>query len=136
MKKLINKITIRVRGNLKGIKFEGMTLTIILVLLFMFISSNIIRVYTNGRLNYDTYLKEKEDLDKLRQKHEELKKNYEYYTSDEFKLLLLRDTQSLAQSNEELFQTKEIIDFYFEQPTYMDIKAKENFEDWWKLLLF
>lgn len=136
MKRLINKITIRVRGNLKDIKFEGMTLTIILSILLMFISSNILRVYTNGRQNYDTYLQEKEDLDRLRLKYQDLQKNYEYYTSDEFKLLLLRDAQSLAQSNEELFQTKERIDFYFEQPVYMDVKSKENFEDWWKLILF
>lgn len=135
MKGTTKRLLQKAKNNLNQIRFEGATLSVVLAFLVLIISGNIIRVFTNGQSNYSTFLEEKADLNKLLERNETLAKEYEYVTSDEYKSLLLRDSQNLAKPEEVLFNTKEKPSFFFEEPEYLDVSIKKDYFDWWIKLI-
>jgi len=135
MNKLFSKIKLKIKSNLQGVAFDGVVLVFILGTLILIISSNTIRVFINGKSNYTTFLQEKEELDKLQSRNDKLAIDLQYYSSNEYKQLFLRDSQNLGQNGEQLYNTKEKPKYYQEIPEYLDIKNKTNFADWWLQLL-
>ena len=135
MQGLLNRIFQKAKNNLNEIKFDGIALTIVLVFLALVIAGNIIRIFTNGQSNFSTYLGEKTDLAKLQDKNAVLTKDYNYVNSDEYKALLLRDAQNLAKPQETLYNTKDKPSFFVETPTFLDLKSKTDYSDWWLKLI-
>ncbi len=110
--------------------------TALLIILSIVLFINTLRVVVNGKNNYDTYLEEKKGLDKIAGRNEELREEKEYVTSEEYKLILLRDAARLATGAETLYQIKSSPIYLDEEITLLDISTKQNFFDWWlKLIL-
>jgi cell division protein FtsB len=119
----------------KSIVIEGIGLTLILSLFALLLFTNIFRVISNGKYNYETYLYEKEVLTQIQGKNESLKEDIAYVQSDEYKRLLARDTLNMVEPTETIFETKETPVYYDEEKEYLDINSKDKFEGWWKNLL-
>jgi len=135
MGNLFNKLKLKFRSNLQGLSFDGAAVAVCLCIVILVVSSNIVRVFTNGQSNYSTFLLEKNERDKLQDKNNKLQQDLSYVNSDEYKQLFLRDSENLAQGNEELYQTKDKPIYYQTIPDYLDLKTKGNYNDWWGALL-
>ena len=120
---------------LQLITIEGGMVALVLSLVSLILIANIIRVVSNGRGNYETYLYEKKVLGELQQKNNELNSELGYVNSDEYRKLFLRDNQSLAAPNEELYNTKPKPVYFDERKEYIDLRDKNDYSDWWGLLL-
>jgi cell division protein FtsB len=119
----------------KSIVIEGIGLTLILSLFALLLFTNIFRVISNGKYNYETYLYEKEVLAQIQEKNMGLKEDIAYVQSDEYKKLLARDTLNMAEAGEIIFETKETPVYYEEEKEYLDVNSKDRFGGWWKNLL-
>lgn len=125
-----NKIFLK----LKTISLDGFFFFFVLLIIILFLSVNVIRVLSSGKSNYETYLYEKNVLEELRQKNRELAQNKEYYSTDEYKKLFLRDTQTFGMENETLYTTRVLPVYYEEEKELLDLRAKTMFDDWWSVL--
>jgi len=96
---------------------------------------NILRVITNGKNNYETYLSEKASLEEIIAKNEDLTKENNFVSSDEYRKLILRETSNYASDNERLFQTKEKPAFLDETKQYLDLGQKKDYSNWWLKLV-
>lgn len=110
--------------------------TALLVMLSMVLIINTLRVVVNGRNNYSTYLEEQKSLEKIQDRNSDLQEEKQYVTSEEYKLILLRDAARLAQGGETLYQIKSSPVYLDEEVTLLDITEKDNFFDWWLKLIF
>ncbi len=108
---------------------------LVLSLISLILIANVIRVVSNGRGNYETYLYEKQVLGELKDKNETLNTELDYVNSDEYRKLFLRDNQALAAPNEELYNTKPKPVYFDERKEYIDLRDKKEYSDWWALLL-
>lgn len=125
----------RASNYIKDVSIEAGVLTVILCLVFLFLLGSIFRVLSNAKNNYEIFNIEKDSLNELEAKNGDLKKELEYVSSDEYKRLFLRDTKGLSASNEELYTLREDPNYFEEEKTYLDLKEKKNFSDWWIGLL-
>ncbi len=124
------------RSTIKEQNPQSFFATALLIILSIVLFINTLRVVVNGKNNYDTYLLEQKGLDKIVGRNEELKEEKEYVTSEEYKLILLRDAARLATGAETLYQIKSSPIYLDEEVRLLDITEKQNFFDWWlKLVL-
>ena|SRR5260221_6256326 len=135
MPNFVKKIIQKAQNNLKDVFFEGVVFAVFLGFFALIISANIIRVFTNGKSNYETFANEQADLAKMQDKNQSLQTDYNYYTSDEYKQLLLRDAQNLGKIGEDFFTSKEKPQYFQEKPEYLSVKDKKDFTDWWTALV-
>ncbi len=135
MLNLLNRLKTKAINNLKGVIFENILIVIVLSIFVLLLAGNIYRVFSNGWTNYSTFISEKEDRDKLLAKNGKLKEEFVYVTSDEYKQLLLRDSQRLALENENLYRTTELPKYFEEEPEYLDLRTKKQYGDWWGALI-
>lgn len=120
---------------LKKISSEGLFFAVLLSCTFIFLTGSIVRVINNARNNYEIFNLEKNSLNDLQSKNEDLKEELDYVNSDEYKRLFLRETEGLSSANEELFSRRE-------EPTVIDadqellpVEEKIDYSDWWAGLL-
>lgn len=126
----------RVKSYSKNIVFEGVGMTIVLSFLTIILLSNVLRIVTKGKYNYDTYLYEKTTLEELQAKNDELKDEYRYVTSNEYRLVAIRDVLNYTSPSETLYDTKEFKKYYIEKPPeYLNVSEKEDYLDWWYKLI-
>ena len=115
---------------------EGLGLTIILVLISTILIYNNIKRINNGRYNYDVYQYERDTLEDLVKKNEELKSELEYVNSLEYKRLVLREVLGYAYEDETVYKRKEDPTFYTDiEKRYIEVSEKEDYEQWWLMLL-
>lgn len=131
-----NKIFSKLNKITKDIIVEGGILSIILVVSLLLLVSNIFRVISNGRSNFEVYLFEQEGYNSLKERNEELLKDSSYYSSDEYRLLFLRDTELLGLEGETIYTTRKNPVYFDENKTLLDISKVNDYKDWWTKLLF
>lgn len=131
----ISDIKTKATSNLRQIALESLFIAITLVIISILLFSNIVRVITTGKSNYDTFLKEQESLKVIQAINDDLIDDYEYVNSDEYKKILLRDSLGLADQSERLFRTKEASEYYDEEIELFKLRDKTNYDDWWLKLL-
>ncbi len=132
----VRKIIKNTRLFFKETVVEGGLLTVILVVSLLLLLSNIFRVISTGKSNFDVYVYEQESLNALKEKNKELSLDKTYYQSEEYKLLSLRDTELMAKPGESIYTTRDKTE-YFDQPkALLDVSYKENYADWWVKLFF
>jgi len=134
-KQNLQEIRRKTLNNLRRIAFEGMAFSVFLIVVSLVLFSNVVRVIATGKNNYETYLKERDALAEIRKKNEELKNEYEYVNSDEFKKLILRDAFSIASQEERLFRTKDQVRYFDEEVELLKLEDKKDFIDWWLQLI-
>ncbi|MFS8130400.1 MAG: hypothetical protein ACMG57_00320, partial [Candidatus Dojkabacteria bacterium] len=130
MKRLYRYIKKQIVTHKNSIIIEGVPLTLFLLAISFVMGINILRVITNGKSNYDTYLSEKKSLEEITAKNEDLNKENNFVSSDEYRKLILRETSNYAADNEQLFQTKEKPVYFDEQKQYLDLGLKKDYSDW------
>lgn len=135
MVNLSKKIFFNFRVHLRRIAFEGVGLTIFLVLIIFVLTSNIFRVIEKGRANYDIFKLEQESLAEIKERNQNLRSYSELVKTDEYLILLARDVLGLAKPNENLFKTKEERLFFEVEKKYLSLDTKEDYSDWWIGLL-
>ncbi|MEP7103831.1 MAG: hypothetical protein ABI721_03935 [Candidatus Dojkabacteria bacterium] len=135
MRKLYKYIKKQIVSYKNSIVIEGVPLTIFMLTLSFIMGVNIIRVITNGKSNYETFLSEKVSLDEITAKNDDLQKENTFVSSDEYRKLILRETSNYASDNERLFQTKEKPVYLDEQKELLDLGLKKDYTDWWVKLL-
>lgn len=135
MRGLLNRVLQKARNNMNEVKFDGILLAVVLSFFILVLGGNIIRVFTNGQSNYATFLEEQEELYRLQDRNKSLSEEFEYVSSDEYKALLLRDTQNLARPEEKLFNTKEAPNFLVETPEFLDVSEKSDYTSWWNFII-
>lgn len=135
MNKILNNNTKSVSIYFKNIKMEDLITLILLGIFLVVLIASSVKVIVSARNNYDIFNVELRGLDEIRQKNDELKRELAYVTSDEYKLLYLRDSSSLAKPEEQLYNVKEDIYSAEEKIEYYDLTDKTDFTDWWISLL-
>lgn len=119
----------------KDLSMENVLVMILLSLTILVLTGNILRVIANAKNNYEIFSVEAQGLNELKDKNDDLKKELEYVSSDEYKMLLLRDSSNLAQSNEELYAIRNQSENYDIQTELYNLQDKASFSDWWQMLL-
>ncbi len=135
MRKLTSRIINKLRISLGRITFEGLGLTIILIVLLLVIITSTLRVIQNGQHNYNIYKTEQESLKNLRSENQRLEEEYTIVSSDEYQKLLARDVLGVVEQNESLYRVNEQGEFYYLEKRYIDLKEKEGYMDWWFSLI-
>jgi len=135
MKRLFRYLKKQIVTHKNSIVVEGVPLSIFLLLISFVMGVNILRVITNGKNNYETYLSEKASLEEIIAKNEDLTKENNFVSSDEYRKLILRETSNYASDNERLFQTKEKPAFLDETKQYLDLGQKKDYSNWWLKLV-
>ncbi len=118
----------------KDLSAETLLITFLLSITLLILGGNILRVISNARINYEIFAIEAQGLKNLQLKNEQLQKELEYVSSDEYKMLLLRNSSNLAQSGEELYSLKAQAEYLDAEKNLLDVKTKQDFNDWWNLL--
>lgn len=131
MQRLYKYLKKQIQTHKNSVVVEGVPLSVFLLLISFVMGINILRVITNGKNNYDTYLSEKSSLEEITSKNDELNKENTFVSSDEYRRLILRETSSYASDNERLFQTKEKPVYFDEIKEYFDLTQKKEYGDWW-----
>lgn len=124
----------KIRNTLSGkvvINAELLALTIFLLSIMLVLFGNIVRVVVNAKSNYETYIREEESLDKLREKNATLQAELDYVTNDEYKKILLRENGYMAEESERLFKTKGTATYFDEEKELMSIEQVEGLNGWW-----
>lgn len=114
---------------------QGSFFSILLLVLFLMITGNIVRVVINAVSNYEIYLEEKKGFESLLATYNKLLEEREYLSNDESRMLLLREIDSLAKENQLLFTTREKPVYFKEKFIPFSIDEKNNYEDWWFKLI-
>jgi len=118
----------------KDLTVENILITLLLAATILVLGGNIIRVIANARSNYEIFALEEKGLNDLKEKNKQLQSELEYVSSDEYKMLLLRNSSNLARSNEELYTLKAQSKYLEEDKELLDLSQKDDFQDWWSLL--
>ena len=135
MIKLYRQIKKRLQSHKNSVIIEGITLTVFLITISFVMVINIFRVVNNGRSNYETFLSEQKSLQEITQKNQELNKENDFVSSDEYGKLVLRESGNYALEGESLFQTNEKPFYYQEEKQYFDLDLLENYDTWWAKLI-
>lgn len=129
-------IATQIKSYSKDIVLEGVGMTIVLSLLTIILLSNVVKVISKAKYNYDTYLYEKGTLTELQEKNQDLLEERRYVGSNEYRIIAMRDVLNYTSSSETLYDTKEYKTYFVEkQPVYLNAKEKENYLDWWYKLI-
>lgn len=118
----------------KDLTVENILLTLLLLATVMILTGNILRVVANAKSNYEIFHIEAQSLDDLQKKQEDLKKELEYVSSDEYKMLLLRNSANMALSNEELYAIRNKAEYLDEEKELLDLSKKSDYKVWWEML--
>ncbi|MEO6729378.1 MAG: hypothetical protein ABIM99_05650 [Candidatus Dojkabacteria bacterium] len=135
MQRLFRYLKKQVITHKNSIIVEGIPLTTFLLAISFVMGVNILRVITNGKNNYETYLSEKASLEEITSKNDDLVKENDFVSSDEYRRLILRETSNYASDGERLFQTKEKPVYLDETKQYLDLALKKDYSDWWLSLI-
>ncbi len=135
MKNIIDNRTKSVSIYLKDIKLEDFATLMLLSIFLVVLIASSFKVIISARNNYDIFNVELKGLEEIRAKNEELKRELAYVTSDEYKLLYLRDSSALGKPEEQLYSIKEDLFKAEEKIEYYDISEKVDYTDWWVSLL-
>ena len=119
----------------KKVSSEGLIFALILSCTFIFLTASIVRVINNARNNYEIFNLEKNSLEELEEKNQNLQDELQYVSSDEYKRLFLRDTEGLSAENEELFSRREEASVINNEQELLPLKEKIDYSDWWAGLL-
>ena len=111
---------------------DSLLITVALIVVGILLFSNVVRVITTGKANYDTFLSEESALAEIREKNNRLAEEYEYVNSDDFKKLILRDTLGVADQSENLYKTKEEVQYFDEEVEYFDLRDVTDYSSWWQ----
>lgn len=131
MKKIRKNLLRRINVNIKRVAFEGIGLTLFLMFALVGLISNTIRVIQNGQNNLSIYSEEANSLINLKDQNEELKRELEIVSLEEYQILMAREILGLAMPNEQLMRIDKDDDFYVLQPEYIDVYEKGDYTDWW-----
>jgi len=118
----------------KDFSTENILVTLLLCLAVLVLSGNILRVISTARSNYEIFSIETQSLNDLKKKNADLLSELEYVSSDEYKMLLLRNSANMAQSGEELYTIKDKAKYLDEELRLLDLSKKSNFNNWWQML--
>jgi len=118
----------------KDFTTENLLISILLCLAVLVLTGNILRVITTARNNYEIFSIESQSLNDLKAKNEELQKELEYVSSDEYKMLLLRNSANMAQSSEDLYTIRQKATYLDEEKDLLDLTKKSDFSNWWQML--
>jgi len=135
MVKLIKNAVFNLRSNFYRIAFEGIGMTVILLLVSVILFSNILRVFQKGQNNFSIYKLEKQSLEELKEKNAELKEEQQISSSEEYLLLKARDILGLGKESESLYKIKPNVEFYETKKELLELSEKENYSDWWESLI-
>lgn len=135
IKNKIKKIYTKVVSNLKQIAIQNIAISVMLVMFSFVLISNVLRVVATGFGNYETFEEERNGLNKIKSINDDLKNEYSYVSSDEFKKIILKDSLAIAEENERLYRTKVEVKYFDKEIELLNIKEKEGFGDWWSLLI-
>lgn len=131
----ITEVKRRSLANVRNLAIESLFITVTLIVVALLLFSNVIRVITTGKGNYDTFVEERNSLAEIKGKYDALNDEYLYVSSDEFKKLILRDTLAVAEEAERLYKTKESIEYYDEEVELFDLRDIDNYAAWWETLI-
>ena len=128
-KKFIQK-----RIGIKNIDYNGILLTLVLLLFIFSFSINIIRGISNAHNNYQIYITEISNYQNLKERNKNLKDDLEYYNSDEFKQIFLRESVLLADPDSKIFNTRSKPNFIQERKYYFNL---ENYSKsyFWEVII-
>ncbi len=134
-KKILSKLFRQFRVNISRVAPNGFALTVVLLLVSGILFANIFRVLDNGVKNYNVYRSEVQGLEEERARNQQLSREFQIVTSDEYLMLLARDVLNLVRPGETIFTTKPTQNFYEVKVNYLNPREKESFLDWWLLLM-
>jgi len=128
------KIFIQKRIDIKSIDYNGALLTLVLLLFIFSFSINIIRGISNAQKNYQIYITEINNYELLKNRNKNLKEDLEYYSSDEFKQIFLRESLLLAEPDSKIFNTRSKPNFIQEIKRYFNL---ENYPKsyFWEIII-
>lgn len=129
---LREKLDSKLRNYFASIELQGVTVTFLLVFAFLILSANIFRAFTNAQNNSQIYNLELNNFESLKNRNLELKDDLEYFTSDEYKKIFLRETQFLAQPDETIYSTRQRPVYIQERITRFVVKDIVDYSSWWK----
>lgn len=118
-----------------NIQFKGLFFTFILLLIFLAIFFNVYRSVSNALNNRNIYFKEYENYQLLKIRNESLQKDREFFLSDDYKLIFLRETQNLVKENEFLYSTRRPPVYIQERKFLINLKNLRDNYWWWYYLL-
>jgi hypothetical protein len=127
----ISEVRKRSSANFRNMAVDSLVITIALIVVGTLLFSNVIRVISTGKSNYDTFLSEEAALAEIRNKNNQLSEEYDYVNSDEFKKLILRDTLGVADQSERLYKTKNEVQYFDEEVEYFDLRDISDYSQWW-----
>jgi len=119
----------------KDLTLENVLVMLLLTITLLVLMGNILRVIANARSNYEIFSIEAQGLRDLTKKNTDLQKELDYVSSDEYKMLLLRNSSNLALVNEELYTIRNPSEQFDEENELLIVKDKTNFSGWWELLI-
>lgn len=128
----LSEVKKRSASNFRNMAVDSLLITVALIVVGILLFSNVVRVITTGKANYDTFLSEESALAEIREKNNRLAEEYEYVNSDEFKKLILRDTLGVADQSENLYKTKEEVQYFDEEVEYFDLRDVTDYSLWWQ----
>lgn len=129
------RLFVKFKNNLSTIAFEGVGLSIILLIIMFILGANILRVIEKGEQNYNVYLYEKNILAETEIKHDELVERLNYVSTAEFQKLIAREVLGYVEPGAELYKTKENSTFYDVEKKLLNLQKKKDFTDWWGILV-
>lgn len=118
------------------IPVENLISTVILILIVVFLSTNLARRVHESTQDYAVYLAEQEALAKLTAENKQLQDELDYYNSIEYRLLYARDSLNSVQPGEKLYELSKDIVIYSYQPEPVRIYEElEKLKIWQSLLI-
>ncbi|MCA9386908.1 hypothetical protein KC669_02630 [Candidatus Dojkabacteria bacterium] len=135
MGKFIKRIKKQFFINIRRVAFEGISLTVVLSLILLLVISNIFRAINNGQSNYSIYQSEQKSLTEIEGKNDDLKKELEIVSSDEYQKLLAKEVLGIAEPGETLYSIDEGVSFYEVEKRLADVSEVESYSNWWMQLI-
>ncbi len=135
MVNFIKQVIKNIRINLQRIAIEGLIVSLFLFLVFFVLVVNTIKIIEKGKGNYEIFEQEKNALEEVKKRNKELQREFTQISSDEYQKLLVRDVLGYAAGNENLYKTSEKPEFLEIDNKLVDVNKKENYIDWWALLI-
>lgn len=135
MKDILNNRSKTVSIYFKDIRLEDFVTLILFSIFLLVLIASSVKVIVNARNNYDIFNVELKGLEEIRKKNEELKRELAYVSSDEYKLLYLRDSSALAKPEEQLYTIKEDPFRANEKIEYYDLTDLTDYTNWWVSLI-
>lgn len=125
----------RFKNNTKGIFFDDVIIAIILLLATFWLLGNTISVLNKGEVNKEIYEAEFASWQNTKETNSNLISEVSFLMTDEYKRLRARDIYNLALPDETLLRPVADPYFYEVEMIPIDLDKKENYSDWWNILL-